>query len=173
LKKLAITLFIAVALVSAQQNENQASDLSQNNQVSLMDSNSFVNKAVEDFMSTKKQRKVSGYWYVGSVLGGAGAVSLVAGSHFDGIAATHRNKAAIARDYIAKNSNQANTEERAIYASERNQMQTWDDRKTIAWQLGLGLGVVGACFMAYDVFVARDKLTLEMKPNGFTVASRF
>ena len=137
--------------------------------VNTADSSSFINKAYNDFIDTKKANKVSAYWYIGSVLGGAGAASLVAASHFDGLAASHRNKAAIIREEDLKSGTNIHT----TYDSERAEMNKWKDNRDFAWKLGLGLGLVGGSFMAYDLFVARDQLAVQVTPNSIQLATRF
>ena len=152
---------IVAAQVCAQQNSESTANSA--------DSSSFINKAYNDFIDTKKANKVSAYWYIGSVLGGAGAASLVAASHFDGLAATHRNKAAIIREDIL----QSRSQEYGAYDAERAEMITWKDRRDFTWKLGLGLGIVGGSFMAYDLFVARDQLAVQVTPNSIQLATRF
>lgn len=128
-----------------------------------LDSNTLVGRSYQDFMSAKQEK--SGWWYTGTVIAGWGAVSLVAASHFDGIAALHRNQAA--RYFEAGNNKPG-------YLSEREQMLNWKDRRDIAWQVGLGLGLVGGTIMGIDLFANRNQtLTLTPVPNGLVLAGQF
>lgn len=128
-----------------------------------LDSSTVLGRSYQDFMSSKKEK--SGWWYTGTVLAGTGALSLVTASHFDGIAALHRNQAA---RYLEEGVN------RNGYYDERSQMMTWKDRRNVAWQVGLGLGTVGLGIMALDLWHERSsKVSVAPTLGGFTVAGSF
>lgn len=128
-----------------------------------LDSSTVIGRSYQDFMSSKKEK--SGWWYTGTVLAGMGATTLVAASHFDGIAALHRNQAA---RYLEAGVN------RQGYYDERSQMYTWKDRRNVAWQVGLGLGGLGLGIMALDLWHERSSRVAVMPVlGGVVVAGTF
>jgi MFS family permease len=123
---------------------------------------SLAQRALNDFLSEKQTR--SSGWYFGTVTAGFGAGALVLGSHFDGIAATHRNKAALAWEA---------GDQAAAYKTSRNEMVKWKDRRDVAWIAGVALGAVGGGLMAYDFFIDRRRTSVTVVPNGVQVTRSF
>lgn len=118
-----------------------------------------VNPMAQMIQTKKEGRPL---WYSGVVLVGTGALSLVAGSHFDGIAALHRNQAA---RYL-----RAGNQAEGFY-QERVQMQTWLDRRNLAWQVGLGLASLGGTLMLVDL--GRQYSMSFKVQNGLQVQKQF
>lgn len=123
----------------------------------------FVNESYEEFLRGKK--KQSYLWYSGTVIGGVGVLSLIVGSHFDGKAAVKRNEAAILWEG-------AEEENRELYEKTHGEMNDLRDQRDVFWQVGLGLGVLGAGLMIVD-FAISDDVTIAPKMDGVELAVRF
>lgn len=123
--------------------------------------NSSTPAPLQEMLQVKKSK--SAWWYTGTVLAGTGALSLVAGSHFDGVAALHRNQAARLLHQSAS------AEE---FYAERQNMQKWLDRRNLAWQIGLGLGALGGSLMLIDLWHQKH-VQVQVQPTGLQVQKSF
>lgn len=123
----------------------------------------FVNESYEEFLRGKK--KQSYLWYSGTVIGGVGVLSLIVGSHFDGKAAEKRNPAAILHEG-------GEEENRDRYEKIHSEMNDLRDQRDVFWQVGLGLGVLGAGLMIMDFAISED-VTVAPKMDGVQLAVRF
>lgn len=118
-----------------------------------------VSAAYADFKEGKQEQTF--FWYSGTVLAGSGALSLVLGSHFDGLAAKARNRAAY---------NYENQIDPVLYRQDRQLMQDRKDSRDLLFTIGLSLGVVGGSMMAYDWFFNQNHLSLQASPNAVGLA---
>jgi hypothetical protein len=123
----------------------------------------FVGESYDEFIRGKK--KQSYMWYSGAVIGGFGVLSLVIGSHFDGLAAVKRNEASA---LIESNDDSKKT----LYVETYGDMEDLRDKRDIFWQVGLIGGAIGGGLMILDFALSQD-VSIAPKVDGVQVAVRF